>query len=95
MSRCVLDNEDTGHEVVVGWDSMLNTFFCQVIQPGEDEPSIWMGTVPNEYPVPDALMKAILPFACSCDQGVLRSNLLADQKNDAERIYSIAGNTVW
>ena len=32
MSRCVLDNEDTGDAIVVGWDPGLQTYFAQVFE---------------------------------------------------------------
>ncbi len=95
MSRCVLDNEDTGAEVVIGWDLGLNTFFGQVTQPGKEEPAIWLGLRPNEYLTPDVPLNAILPYACRCSEKVLRFNLLQDQRNNDERIYSIDGETVW
>lgn len=96
MSRCVLDNEETGCEVVIGWDPGLNTFFAQVMQSGDDEPSISLGTKPDEFDRhPDPLIKAILPYACSFSEAVLRANLLQDQQTDDEREYSIDGDTVW
>ena len=95
MSRCILDNEESGCEVVIGWDPGLPSFFAQVIQPGDEKPSIWLGLYPEEYTTPDVLIKTILPFACECNEQVLRSNLLQDQRVNDDRIYSISGDTVW
>lgn len=95
MSRYVLDNEETGCEVVIGWDPGLDTFFAQVIQPGEDEPSIWLGAYAGEFSTPDDPIQAIIPYACNCSVEVLRFNLLQDQQNNDERLYSIDGETVW
>ena len=96
MSRCVLDNEETGCEAVIGWDPPLNTFFAQVFQKGEDEPLIWLGVRPGEYPSnPDPLIRAVLPYCRPCSETVLRANLLQDMQQDDERSYSIDGETVW
>jgi len=88
MSRCVLDNEQTGIEVVIGWDPPLGTYFAQVIRPGSDEPIIWLGTSHNKFTAPDVLIEAISPYACKFDRNVLISNLALDRSNNSERIYS-------
>lgn len=95
MSRCVLDNEETGCEVVIGWDPGLRTFFSQVIQPGDEEPSVWLGWRPGEHEDPDVPMREILPYACQCDQDILRANLLQDKLGNDERTYSIDGDRIW
>lgn len=73
----------------------MDTFFAQIIQPGEDEPSFWQGTRPNEFNSPSSLVDSILPFACKVDKDVLIANLLQDKQNDDERIYSIDGDHIW
>lgn len=95
MSRCVLDNEETGHEVVIGWDPGLNTFFIQVTKFGMDDPTLWLGTRPGEFSSPEGLIAAVIPYACKCNRDVLVSNLYLDQQNNSERIYSIDGDQVW
>lgn len=95
MSRCVLDNEETGDEVVIGWDPQGNTFFAQVIQPGAEEPMLWLGTMLDEFDIPDGLIAAVAPYACKFNRDVLAANLYLDQQNNSERIYSIDGDKVW
>lgn len=89
MSRCVLDNEKTGSEVAIGWDPGLNTFFAQVIQPEEDEPSIWLGKYFDEYLTPEKLIEVIRPWACQFDTELLFSNLMQDKETNSDRLYSI------
>lgn len=50
MSRHIIRHPQ--YEIVVGWDAALDTYFATVIAPSqsEDEPVIWLGTVPAEYP---------------------------------------------
>jgi len=72
MSRCMLDNEDTGDEVVIGWGPGLNTYLAQVVEPGDEEPGLWLGTQPGEYQEPDEVIKVINPYACSFDYAVLK-----------------------
>lgn len=91
MSRCVLDNEETGDEVVIGWDPGTLAFFAQVIRPGEEIPSIWL----HNETSPNLLIASILPYACNVDQGILTKNLLLDREQNSERIYSIDGDVVW
>ena len=89
MSRCVLDNKETGCEIVIGWDAGLDTFFAQIIQPGEDFPSYWQGTYPSEFKSPDSLVDAILPVSCKVNRSILIANLLQDKLLNDDRIYSI------
>jgi hypothetical protein len=92
MSRCVLDNEDTGTEVFIGWDPGLNTFFAQVVESGHDEPSVWHGTAPDELTNEKKLMaviREIKPHACKFDEAELLRSLLEDQRTDSERTYGL------
>ena len=89
MSRCVLDNEDTGDAIVIGWDPGLQTYFAQVFEAGVEDPSIWMGTLPGEYREPDAVIEAVRPYACSFDSTMLENNLRIDKRENSERIYAI------
>lgn len=89
MSRCVLDNDETGDEVVIGWDVSLGTFFAQVISRGAEEPSVWLGTRPGEFVEPDDLVQEIAYAAGPFDGEVLIENLLLDRETNSERIYSV------
>lgn len=88
MSRCVLDNKETGDEVGIGWDPGTLSFFAQVIKPGEERPSIWL----HNETSPNLLIASILPYACNVDRGTLTKNLLSDREQNSERIYSIDGD---
>ena len=68
MSRHDLTPFDPAHEVVVGWDRPLDTFFAQVIDTTTDEDSdarevLWIGTDFCEVPDPAAVIAAVAPFA--------------------------------
>lgn len=89
MSRCVLDNKDTGDAVVVGWDPGLQTYFAQVFTAGGRDPSVWMGTQQGEYREPDAVIEAVRPYVCSFDVNVLESSLRIDKRDNSDRIYTI------
>lgn len=95
MSRCVLDDENSGNEVVIGWDSGLQTYFAQVIEAGEEKPGLWLGSLPGEYLEPDAVIDAVRPYACPFDDNVLRNNLRMDKTENSERAYGISGTQVW
>lgn len=89
MSRCVLDNEKSGAEVVVGWDCVLNTFFAQVIIQGGDDPIIWLGTVPGQFLLPERVIEVVSEYACSFDRSRLIRELMWDKVTNSERIYCI------
>lgn len=53
MSRYMLKPKDPKHEVVVGWDNPLNTYFIQVYVPegtpeGDDDFLLWSGDRPGQ-----------------------------------------------
>ncbi len=51
-----------GFKCVVGWNGPLNTFFCQLLGPGE-ETILWLGRELGEYPDPEPVLEAISGFA--------------------------------
>ncbi len=58
MSRHFITAKDSNHEVVVGWDQPLLTFFVQVYDKRkrgtDDELIVWRGTAPRDlYDVDD------------------------------------------
>ena len=68
MSRHELDALDPAHEVVVGWDPGLATFFAQVLDTAADEESdayemLWIGTRFQEVLNPAAVITAVASFA--------------------------------
>lgn len=90
MSRCILDNEETGVEVAVGWDPGLGTFFSQVIHPDEERPSIWRGTTHEEVTEEDALLAIlheVAPYACAFNVALLLRALLEDRRSGDDRLY--------
>lgn len=104
MSRCVLDDEERGTEVVIGWDPPLGTFFARVwertvhdteAELGVEDPGVrfWTGCGDRIWVTKedvDELIAMVQPFACPNDQWELRKELLADQaNNDGERTYDL------
>lgn len=90
MSRFILDNEETGVEVVAGWDPGLGTFFTQVIPVDDERPAIWRGKTPGEITNPDALLGAIreiTPYACPFDEGALLQALMKDKRTGSTNLY--------
>ena len=68
MSRHELDALNPAHEVVVGWDPGLATFFAQVLDTAADEESdayevLWIGTGFREVLNPATVVAAVAPFA--------------------------------
>jgi hypothetical protein len=53
MSNYQLEAKNKYHEVMIGWDPMMNTYFLHVIDNSEEEDSplydlVWIGTNPSE-----------------------------------------------
>lgn len=68
MSRHHLVAVDPAHEVVVGWDRPLRTFFAQVTNVIADEDSdartvLWIGGGREEVPNPATAVHAVAPYA--------------------------------
>ena len=68
MSRQDLDPFNPAHEVVVGWDPPLRTFFAQVLDTAGDEEDgtyevLWIGTRFQEVLNPATIIAAVAPFA--------------------------------
>jgi len=104
MSRCVLDDEKRGTEVVVGWDPPIGTFFAHVreraphdgeatLEVEDHDVRIWTGCGDRAWTTTDdldELIALIQPYACPYDQADLRKELLTDQaNNDGERTYDL------
>ena len=68
MSRHDLDPFNPAHEVVLGWDPGLATFFAQVLDTAASEESdayevLWIGARLQEVPDPATVIAAVAPFA--------------------------------
>ena len=68
MSRYRITGHDPRYEVVVGWDSPLETFFCQAFDTAADEDDetccvLWEGMAFQAIPTVDALQACVGQFA--------------------------------
>ena len=86
MSRHELDPLNPMHEVTVGWDPPLASYFAQVLDTAADEESdarevLWIGTGFREVLSPAAVIAAVAPFATVPDDlpGQLARDRLADE----------------
>lgn len=104
MSRCVLDNEKRGTQVVIGWDPPLQTFFARVwirslydfeVANDIEDAGVrsWTGCGNRTWSTAEDLHELIglvEPYACSHDRDELRQELLLDQaSDDGERTYDL------
>jgi hypothetical protein len=88
MSRCILDDEKRGFEVVIGWDPPLESFFARVAS--GDREIFWTGNGDKIYRSPEALVEMIQPYACKHDKEDLIRELWLDKANDdGERRYDL------
>lgn len=68
MSTYQVPPREENHEVVLGWDPPLNTFFLHVIDTtkNEDDPErdvIWIGCKPKEIHDLEVIIAAVLPYS--------------------------------
>jgi len=68
MSRHELDPLNPVHEVTVGWDPPMETYFAQVFDTAGDEENgtcevLWIGTGFREVLNPAAVIAAVAPVA--------------------------------
>lgn len=68
MSRHDLTPFDPAHEVTVGWDPPLRSYFAQVLDTAGDEEDgtyevLWIGIRLQEVLNPAAVIAAVAPFA--------------------------------
>ena len=104
MSRCMLDDERRGTEVVIGWDPPIRSFFAWVweralhdveapLEVDDSGARFWTGCGDRTWVMTDdldELIAMVQPYACKHDQAGLRDELLADQANDdGERTYGL------
>lgn len=72
-------------EIVVGWDSPLQTFFLQISDPTRDEGNefvLWLGTYPGELPTIESLAAALAPYAALTEE--LAQQLAAEKAGSAK-----------
>lgn len=97
MSRYRIIGHRAEHEVVVGWDNPLQTYFVQVFppepaDPDEDErPLAWLGGFPDELPTLEALMKVLKPYAALTQETMQQ---LSRDKRDAPPLSEIQAKTL-
>jgi hypothetical protein len=69
MSRYQIAPRTNQHEVLIGWDNPLNTYFAQVADgkiedfDEDHDPLLWIGCSYGEIPSVSDLRKAISPYA--------------------------------
>jgi hypothetical protein len=93
MSRCILDSDE--FEVVIGWDSPLQTFFVMVLDKkidGEDyeKEVLWLGAGERIYHEPHELVDVVQRYAAAHDRLRLEHELTEDKRCNSQREYSIA-----
>ena len=65
-SRYEFPGHNPNHQITVGWDAPLTTFFTQVFDSyseDEDEPILWLGLEPMQIPTLEMLVQRLAPFA--------------------------------
>jgi hypothetical protein len=66
-SRYDFPGHNPNHQISVGWDAPLTTFFTQVFDSSsdddEDEPILWLGLEPLQIPTLEMLVQRLAPFA--------------------------------
>jgi hypothetical protein len=66
-SRYDIAGNNPKHEISVGWDAPLTTFFAQVFDSDSeddmDEPVLWLGDEPMQIPTLELLIQRLAPFA--------------------------------
>lgn len=87
MSRHILTPKNEDHEVVVGWDPPLNTFFVHIIDTSKDEEDesydvLWVGCRFNEILDIQAIMAMVEPHIIIIDQE--RQTLIKELLNDSK-----------
>ena len=80
MSRHSIPAFDRRHEIIVGWDWGMGTFFAQVLDNDaierEDRFRVWIGTSFDEIQNPEALRQPIAAY------GTLTDDLIACLRAD-------------
>ena len=84
MSRYYIPGKVERHDVTVGWDAPMNTYFGQVIDKNDetDTPKHWVGTRHGEIQSVDRLQKSMEPYAAIPEP--TRKNLAADRVNSPQ-----------
>jgi len=85
MSRHELASLNPAHEVAIGWDPPMETYFAQVFDTAGDEENdtyevLWIGNRFQEVLNPAAVIAAVAPFA-SVPDGLL-DQLARDRRAD-------------
>jgi len=66
MSRYRIPSKNAKHNVYIGWDNPMQTFFAQVTDPTLDEEHqmvFWTGGMPEEVGSVETLQESLKPYA--------------------------------
>ncbi|MFX4226475.1 MAG: hypothetical protein ACFHHU_00870 [Porticoccaceae bacterium] len=92
MSRCHLNSEE--HDVAIGWDKSLKTYFLQVFDNSQADPIIEKGHSEGDFLDPAPLVVIAAKYGCPFDRQTLLDALRSDQANNSARGYAISGGNV-
>lgn len=81
MSRYTLTSINPDHEVIIGWDAPLTTFFGQVIR--EDNVILWFGLDLNEVHDVAKAVAFLSPYAAV--PAAVQAQLAADRAASLDR----------
>jgi hypothetical protein len=68
MSNYSFKGNNPNHEVMVGWDPPLNTYFAHVLDVSKNEDDngrdlLWIGCTPNEIHDLETITRELAPYA--------------------------------
>jgi hypothetical protein len=85
-SRYDFPGHNPNHQISVGWDAPLTTFFAQVLDSSsddhEDEPILWLGLEPMQIPTCEMLIKELAEVA------TIPPDILQNLENDHDQPWS-------
>jgi hypothetical protein len=79
MSRHQIPAKSQNHQVTVGWDNPMSTYFAIVTDETADEDDnvlLWLGGIDREYPRVEDMVKPLKPYADLTDDviAILRND---------------------
>jgi hypothetical protein len=65
MSRHLIPAKIERHQVAVGWDNPMSTYFAIVTDETEDDEAVllWLGGIHDEYPRAEGMVELLKPYA--------------------------------
>lgn len=86
MSRYELSPFNPDHEIAVGWDPGLGTYFAVVSwKDDRDENPLWVGTSPCEIDDPVGVLIAVSAYLNDLPPGSMLPRLQRDRANEGSR----------